>query len=102
MSKLRKSARGRECTIRIPGVCNFNPETTVLAHLNNGGMGQKAPDMHGAFACVKCHDIVDYRDRWKSPYRFYGDDYDDIVSLMFHEAVIRTQEIWLKEGFKLN
>ena len=101
MSKLRESARGRECQVRMPGACDFNPETTVLAHLNIGGMRQKAPDIHGAFACFSCHDIVDGRKEWKEPSKWYGDDYDDIerkISLMFHEAVIRTQEIWIKEG----
>ncbi len=33
MADLRKAARGRECQVRIPGVCNGNPETTVLAHI---------------------------------------------------------------------
>ncbi|HBS0984508.1 DUF1364 family protein, partial [Klebsiella pneumoniae] len=32
MANLRKAARGRECTVRIPGYCNGNPETSVLAH----------------------------------------------------------------------
>ena len=39
MSKLRKLARDRECQVRIPGICNHNPETTVLAHLGGAGMG---------------------------------------------------------------
>ncbi|MBC7213069.1 MAG: DUF1364 family protein, partial [Pseudomonas sp.] len=26
--KVRESARGQDCTVRIPGICNFNPETT--------------------------------------------------------------------------
>lgn len=34
---LRKTARGRECQLRVPGVCNFNPETTVLAHYRLAG-----------------------------------------------------------------
>ncbi|MWQ11334.1 nuclease domain-containing protein, partial [Glaesserella parasuis] len=25
---LRKEAKGRECQVRLPGVCNFNAETT--------------------------------------------------------------------------
>ncbi|MFW2257492.1 nuclease domain-containing protein, partial [Klebsiella pneumoniae] len=25
MANLRKAARGRECQVRIPGVCNGNP-----------------------------------------------------------------------------
>lgn len=26
---LRKQAKGRECTIRVPSICNFNSETSV-------------------------------------------------------------------------
>ncbi len=36
MANLRKEARGRECQVRIYGVCNGNPETTVLAHYRIG------------------------------------------------------------------
>ena len=36
MSKYTKSARGQACTVRSP-VCNGNPETVVLAHLNGAG-----------------------------------------------------------------
>ena len=28
MADLRKAARGRECQVRIPGVCKGNPETS--------------------------------------------------------------------------
>ncbi|MFO5541033.1 nuclease domain-containing protein, partial [Klebsiella pneumoniae] len=37
MANLRKEARGRECTVRIPGHCNGNPETSVLAHYRLAG-----------------------------------------------------------------
>lgn len=50
--------------VRIPGVCNRNPETTVLAHVpmaGYSGRGFKAPDEEGAFACSDCHDAVDFR-----------------------------------------
>lgn len=30
MTDLRKAAKGKPCTIRVPGVCNFDPATTVL------------------------------------------------------------------------
>ena len=29
----RKEARGRDCQIRIPGVCSGDPSTVVLCHL---------------------------------------------------------------------
>lgn len=89
MSKLRKSARGRECQIRIPGVCNGNPETTVLCHLNGAGMGMKHPDLFGAFGCSSCHDEVDRR---TTTYDYVSVRHDHL------EAVIKTQAIWLKEG----
>lgn len=62
MSKLRKLAKGRECQVRIPGVCNFNPETTVLAHYRLSGTcgtGMKPPDLLGAWACSACHSLID-------------------------------------------
>lgn len=61
--KLRDSARGKDCTLRIPGVCCGDPETTVLAHLPYGGrgMGLKAPDTHAVYACRTCHDAIDGR-----------------------------------------
>lgn len=58
--KIRDAARGQECQVRLPGICNGNPETTVFAHLNGGGMGTKASDLHGAFSCSACHDWLDH------------------------------------------
>jgi len=61
---LRKFARNQECQIRIYGVCNGNPETTIWAHYRLGGvagMGQKPPDLCGAFCCSSCHDLIDSR-----------------------------------------
>lgn len=57
--KIREAARNQDCQVRLPGVCNFNPETTVFAHLNGGGMGRKASDLHGCFSCSSCHDWLD-------------------------------------------
>lgn len=89
MAKLRESARGQLCFVRVPGVCNFNPETVVLAHLNGGGMGIKKSDLQGAFCCSSCHDEVDRRTRI----------YDSAnAELMHRQGVERTQEYWLKNG----
>ena len=63
LTKLQKAAKGRECMVRIPSVCNGN-ETTVLAHINRGGvggMGMKPPDVCGVWACSSCHDEADRR-----------------------------------------
>ncbi len=92
-SKYTKSAKGRECTVRIPGVCNFDPETTVLAHLNGAGMGIKHDDRHAAFCCSACHDVIDGRVQIKlRDYSACG------IKLMHHQGVIRTQQIWIAEG----
>lgn len=64
MTDLRQLARGKPCMIRVPGICNRDPETTVLAHvriIGISGMGHKAPDIFGAWACSACHDYVDNR-----------------------------------------
>ena len=90
-SKYTKSARGVECQIRIPGVCNFNPETSVLAHLNGGGMATKHSDIHAAIACNDCHDVVDGRVQTK-------DFTPEEIKIMFLEGVIRTQGLWLYAG----
>lgn len=79
MTPIRKAARGQDCTLRIPGVCNWNPETTVLCHspyLESGrGMGLKAPDEEACFGCSSCHDMLDRRTPWSSwmtPFKMDG------------------------------
>lgn len=64
MADLRKAARSRECQVRIPGVCNGNPETSVLAHIRLTGLcgtGTKPPDLIATIACSACHDEIDRR-----------------------------------------
>ena len=67
MTKLTKAARGKECTVRIPGHCNFSTDTTVTAHLNGirygHGTGQKVSDILGADCCSDCHAVLDGRQR---------------------------------------
>ena len=90
-SKIRKSARGKDCTVRIPGVCNFNPETTIHAHKNGGGMGMKENDIFGARCCSACHDVIDGRNS-KSAYERVQ------ILKMFYEGIFRTQQQLLDEG----
>ena len=92
MSNITKSAKGEEGLIRIPGACNHNPETTVFCHLGGGGMGMKRKDIHGAYGCSDCHDIVDGRAK---PDRWTNDLYSKV---WFYEGVFRTQEILLEKG----
>ncbi|ECF1703336.1 DUF1364 domain-containing protein [Salmonella enterica subsp. enterica] len=91
---LTKAARGRACTVRIPGICNHNPETSVLAHYRLAGTcgtAIKPHDMQAAIACSACHDAVDGRTRTEYEH--------ESLLLMHAEGVLRTQEIWRKEGF---
>lgn len=63
-SDLRQFARGQECTLRLEGVCNHDPETTVLAHIVRKGhstMGGKPHDLSAVHACSACHDVIDGR-----------------------------------------
>lgn len=58
--KIRNSARGQDCTLRLVGVCNFNAETTVLAHVGfAGGWATKCGDNIAVFSCSCCHAEID-------------------------------------------
>jgi hypothetical protein len=82
----RKDAQGKPCMVRIPGICNGNPETTVLAHYRLSGYcgtGIKPDDeAFGAWACSACHDECDRRTR----------KYTDLMLVRFAhaEGVLRT------------
>lgn len=90
---LRKEAKGRECTVRLPGICDGGTETVVLAHYRMAGLngvGQKPDDIFGAWACSSCHDACDFR--IKTSYS------RDELRLAHAEGVMRTQAILRKEG----
>lgn len=62
-SALRKSARGEMCSLRL-SCCNYDPETTVLAHLRFfgwAGVAEKPDDLLAVLACSACHDALDRR-----------------------------------------
>jgi len=62
MIDLRKLAQGQDCRLRIPGICNYNPETTVLCHIKERWCGSiKPPDICGVHGCSACHDEFDGR-----------------------------------------
>ena len=89
-NRLRLVARGRECQIRIPGVCNGDNSTVVLCHLPGGGMARKQPDLCAAWGCAACHDAVDGRSKTDYP--------REVLKLWHLEGVIRTQQALLDEG----
>ena len=67
MSKIRESARGETCSLRIPGVCNSDPATTVFCHLGKKGEATNKRNgdeaMNGVYGCNRCHDAIDFRSR---------------------------------------
>ncbi|MED7793078.1 DUF1364 domain-containing protein [Klebsiella aerogenes] len=94
MVDLRKAACVRECTVRIPLICNGNPEISVLAHYRLAGTcstGYKPDDHQAAIACGACHDVIDGRVKTNL---YTSDEHQ----LMHAEGVLRTQKIWGEEG----
>jgi hypothetical protein len=78
VGNLRKEARGMPCMIRIPGTCNYDEDTTVLAHYRLSGtcgIGMKPDDEQACWACSACHDAVQY----------------EYLRLLHAEAILRTQ-----------
>ena len=90
-SKIRQSAKGEDCLVRSPGICNGNPETVVLAHINGGGMGRKNPDWQAAYACSDCHEWLD------GGFVRYDGTRDE-RDLLHYRAVLRTQERLIHKG----
>lgn len=96
MSAITKSAKGQQCQIRIPNVCNHNPETVVWCHANGSaagkGIGGKSPDELGAYGCFACHNLYDRRTR---PPEGMTRDY---VELCFWEGHARSLIILKEKG----
>ena len=92
---LRDYARDKGCQVRLPGICNGDPATTVLAHFRMAGIcgtGLKPPDLCGSWACANCHDECDRRTR-----KLDG----EYVRLAFAEGVMRTLHELDRAGFEL-
>jgi Protein of unknown function (DUF1364) len=94
MTNLREAARGQMCLVRVPGSCNSNPETTVLAHYRLAGtcgVGMKPPDLLGAWCCSGCHDAIDGRSKTHHT--------RELLDLMHAEGVMRTLATLHERGF---
>lgn len=89
--KLRDSARGQECAFGILGVCNGNPETTVLCHLpsNTGGMGLKSSDECAAFGCYNCHQVIDGH--------VQSEEFSERAYFYYYKALTATLNHWVEE-----
>lgn len=93
---IRQSAKGEACTLAIPYVCNNDPSTTVLAHLNTStkGTGIKSSDMAAVYACSECHAWLD-QNRADEQYRLY---YSLRALIGTHEAMLRNGTFKLKNN----
>jgi hypothetical protein len=90
VTDLRKYAQGKPCMVRLAGVCNGNPETTVLAHvrlIGISGMGLKAPDILGAWCCSSCHYMVDTANHYATQAAFAEGVYRTIAELVKAKVV---------------
>jgi hypothetical protein len=97
MTTLRRLARGRPCLVRLPG-CDGGGETTVLSHYRLAGlsgMGQKPPDVIGAWCCHSCHELCDSR-------KFISNLTKMEVRLALAEGCLRTIAALAKEGHLWN
>jgi len=63
--RIRDSANGEECHMRLERVCNGRTDTTVWSHWpgldGDRGMGLKSLDAAGCYTCLACHDAIDGR-----------------------------------------
>lgn len=56
-NKIRKSAQGENCTLRLAGICDRTTDTVSLCHINSfrKGVGNKSHDIHAYYGCHSCH-----------------------------------------------
>lgn len=93
--KIRDSARGKECLMRLPG-CAGGTESTIWSHYRGGNGGKamalKADDLCGCYACTHCDAVYD----GQKP-RPMGMDQTD-VELAWYDAHIQSIVILHAEG----
>ncbi len=94
MKKITDSARGESCSVRLPGICNYDNNTVVFAHINGVrfGHGIGIKTKLGAYACSSCHDALDGRTK-----RPDGIEIDDL-KLAHYEGVMETMTRLFEKG----
>ncbi len=61
-TKITKSAKGEDCSVRLPTICSFDNDKTILAHIGTSfSAPNRAHDFHACYCCSDCHDVVDNR-----------------------------------------
>ena len=99
MSKITKAAEGKQCTARIPDVCDYDHTKTSWAHINSirwgSGRGLKAPDICGLIACQSCHNAIDRRNKKDK----FGKMLDyEFVKLCAYEGHFESLYVLWEEG----
>jgi len=91
---IRQAARGENCTVRFPG-CENRRDTVVFCHSNYNedgkGMGRKADDIYGVFACHHCHDVLDKRKTIQLVT-------NEVIRDFFHAGLKRTWRRLIERG----
>lgn len=93
LTRIQAAARGEMCTIRIPGICNHDPATTVLCHVRrkwNCGVALKPADTHAFFGCSACHAVHDGQ-------RISNFSRQDLTNMAL-DAVLRTHDRLAEKG----
>ena len=88
--KLTDFARGKDCTLRVPSVCSFDPSTSVFCHVSTkrmAGMGTKTHDFFGFIGCSRCHE-------WQEKNRRTNPDCADYTI----DAICETQGLLIEAG----
>ena len=93
LQKLRDSARGETCLMRLDDCAGQDTRTCVLAHVRSGynkGMGSKPDDCVGVTMCASCHDMYD--GRRKAPYT------REEMDAWFFESYAVQVARWIRQG----
>lgn len=55
-TKAQREARGQDCTVQFPDICNHNPETVCGHHLRGTQKGRD--DRFLVWCCSECHATI--------------------------------------------
>lgn len=95
---LLAAAKGQECTLMIPFVCNRNSETVVACHISRpfmASMSGKTSDFCIAFGCSNCHEWIDGRGKGSEHWFEYVLD-----GMMKTQHILIEQELMTCKGQK--
>ena len=93
MSKITDFARDKNCQLRLPGHCSFDPSTSVCCHLRLPGVAGtalKPSDIISVIGCDRCHAVIDGREKTDIP--------SGQLSEYILEAMARTLLLYLGAG----